>query len=499
MTMHQGMDLSRFQKVSSDQNTTTLRHKNGHEIKIAHSGLTPKMQEHINTLPAYMADGGEPMDPMSPAPVTDGSQPQPQPQQGIPPMPQTMPQAGQVDVVGQRPSMADELKAQDLAWQQDLHNGHIKPETYHELFAKKDTLGKIGTLFGMMISGAGSGLAHQTNAVTDMMDKTINNDLEAQKQSKVNAHNFIQLNQQHQLNVAQIDKMKKEGTLNDAQAKSMTAEANIKSYTLAKMQANRAALHHLIMQTNKLPVGSPQRAAAEQQLALLNQGIQSDNFDLADRAGAASALGNMSFGQPPAAPGAEANPEEGFQKQNQILRMSGNVPLADDREGRHFPGVEGQASIPLNGGDREQINSGISFQNELKRFTDWTKKHSGDISPSDKREGEALAAQLQGAYRQATHGGVYKEGEQGFISSVIDSEPTKFFNSIRVLPKLGAVQQESQAQLDQLLKSKGFKGYKGQKDANKYEGKTIVNSKGERQVMKDGKWVPVGQTSQATK
>lgn len=85
-----------------------------------------------------------------------------------------------------QPEVPDHIKAAE-----DLASGKITPETYHSLFAKKDTLGKIGTIFGLMLSGAGSGLAHQPNMLLHMMDKQIDNDLDAQKQDKENARNFL--------------------------------------------------------------------------------------------------------------------------------------------------------------------------------------------------------------------------------------------------------------------------------------------------------------------
>ena len=59
MTMHQGMDLSRFKKISGDKQSTTLRHSKGHEVKIAHKGLTDKMREHLNGMPVHLAEEGE--------------------------------------------------------------------------------------------------------------------------------------------------------------------------------------------------------------------------------------------------------------------------------------------------------------------------------------------------------------------------------------------------------------------------------------------------------
>jgi hypothetical protein len=54
-----GLDLKRLKKVSSDDKTTIFRHGNGHEIKIAHHGLSPKMLEELNKIPLHeMSEGG---------------------------------------------------------------------------------------------------------------------------------------------------------------------------------------------------------------------------------------------------------------------------------------------------------------------------------------------------------------------------------------------------------------------------------------------------------
>lgn len=111
-----------------------------------------------------------------------------------------------VDVIGHQPPAQNALQgyAEDMAFHQDLNNGQIQPETYHSLFAKKDTLGKIGTLFGLLLSGAGSGLAHQPNAVMDMMDNQIKNDLEAQKTNQGNKLNWYNAALAHEKNQSEI-------------------------------------------------------------------------------------------------------------------------------------------------------------------------------------------------------------------------------------------------------------------------------------------------------
>lgn len=50
------LDLSKFQKVAEDKKITTLKHEDGHEIKIIHSALPKIKQEQLKRL--KMADGG---------------------------------------------------------------------------------------------------------------------------------------------------------------------------------------------------------------------------------------------------------------------------------------------------------------------------------------------------------------------------------------------------------------------------------------------------------
>lgn len=344
--------------------------------------------------------------------------------------------------------VAEYLKQQDQAWTKDLVSQHIKPKTYQDLYADKDTLGKITTLFGLLVGGIGSGLTGRENAITAMMDKEIENDLAAQKTSKENAYNFLRLNQQHQ----------KEGT----EIRKTNAETDILTDSRTQMLMNRTGLHALAAQVDKLA----QAAAADprnqqkamqlqryqQALGIIGAGVDEKNGNIADRAAATSALmGGLSSGA-----------DKDHNQLQQGLIASGDPKLqalAKDRAEKYIPG-HGMASVAPTAADREQITTGETFQEQLQEFTDWAKAHGNNTNPKEHVRGQALAAGLQNAYRAAINGGVYKEGEQGFISKIIDSTPTKFFNSIRVIPKLEAVQQDSQRQLNDLLKSKGLKPYK---------------------------------------
>lgn len=59
------LDLSKFKKVHQDESVSTLQHKDGHQLKIAHKNLSPELKGRLDKLPLVQmkakkfADGGE--------------------------------------------------------------------------------------------------------------------------------------------------------------------------------------------------------------------------------------------------------------------------------------------------------------------------------------------------------------------------------------------------------------------------------------------------------
>lgn len=419
--------------------------------------------------------------------------------EGVPPPPVFTPQ-----------QTATYLKTHDPLFQKDLDSGHIKPETYASLFAKKDTLGKIGTIFGMMLSGAGSGLADQPNVLMTMMQKEIDNDFEAQKQSKTNAYNLLRLNQEHQRQEAEINRWNYENQLSQAHVGNLGAQntnlaaqnehyrhanaladaqardANIRADAAAKMQGNRVALHSLVTSVSKLPPGSPEYMKAQQTLGMLANAVQTENYDIADRAAALSALGSAIGGG-----GNDGGNEQQFQQNQQYLKITGHKELAEDNEAKHLPGVPGKSSIALTAKDRDQIGASQAFLGSLGRYKQFVEANGGSMNPKTIAEGKALAAQVQGDFRQATNGGVFKEGEQHFIESVIPSDPSQWqlFSGSQITPKIDAVLKETAARRDSHLKSLGFAGAPKTQQPGPPIGLVEVNKKtGARRVMTQHGW-----------
>lgn len=137
--------------------------------------------------------------------------------------------------------------------QHDLNNGHIQPETYKDLFNKKDTLGKIGTIFGLLVGGAGSALSHQPDALMEMMDKEIKRDLEAQQNSSSNAQNFLRINQQNPILQAQIKKI--------------GADTNSVNLANAYTQQWQTTVNELSNRYKNMPESTPQQIAMKQKAA----------------------------------------------------------------------------------------------------------------------------------------------------------------------------------------------------------------------------------------
>ncbi len=550
-----GLDFSGCRKVAQDKKSATFKHKDGHEIRIAISGLSPNMRKRLENLPLHKEDGGdiqstepkfnapaapEPEAPTQETPEQGGftdedsgmppaSSDAPSPEQPTPSIeppaakapaqpqtapaaeaqaPEAAPAAEAAPIQPAAPTRAaphlneqdDKIHDENAKIWHDLTNNHIQAKTYHELLSKdsegneKNFFGKIGTVFGLMLAGGASGLTGQPNVLLKMMDQQISNDLEAQKQDVSNKQNLFKLNMENEKNKAAIGETQ-------ADTRLANIDADIKATALTKTQMNMFALHDLVLQAQKLPEGSQERAAADKQLAMLSNAVQNENYLIGDRAYAMSALAHATLGGSGGGSGSGTGGGEAqFQAEQRMLRLSGHKDIADDNEARHIPGVSGLASQPLSDADKNQIIQSRSLMESLSRLKEFSKAHPKPIPGSkEDKYGKALAAQVQGDFRMATHGGVYKEGEQNFINQVVPGNPGTWNPFAHVEAKIDAVINETNARNNQFLRMKGFPAQSGsvqrtaggKKPSNGGSGgKVIVNRQtGEERTLKNGKWV----------
>lgn len=377
---------------------------------------------------------------------------------------------------------------EDAAWAQDLANGHITPQTYEGLFAKKDTLGKIGTLFGLLVSGAGSGLTHQPNAVIAMMNNEIANDLDAQKTSKANAVNYLRLSQQHEMQKANI------GHIN--------AESAILANTAARMRTTRAALQSLVAKAATYPPGSPMRQAADAQLVMLNQFVQNDNNNLADRAAVAGATYRMlgTGGGQPGSPTGGADPD--FQQRNRAL-SSGLVGPAGQEGARWetehtIPGVEGYSKKPITPEISTKIHNMNVLDNKVRDVIEFAKKHRG-VLPGTQAGREALATarekaeELTNFYNKSTDSLGMTPGRLSWLEEQIKKNPTSLIQYLAGNDAtLKEIRDSNVARKNLQLKDLGYPmkslGKQSQSGENKLEEGRTGTHNGRPTIVKNGKW-----------
>lgn len=279
------VDFRGFRKVHADDKVSTFKNDHGHEIRIAHSGLSKKLMKELESLPVYAKDGGGVGDLVKdraknpepkPAPsasndeatkdadvmFNDPAAGQPsaaiagaeEPEIQAPPSePSTWsePFARSEKKTLEQPSAPTPAPAKPTfnpddpthiahelyAFQHDLMTQKIKPKTMDDLFADKNLGGKIGTILGLIVGGAGAGLAHTDNALLTTMRNEIKNDLDAQVKNRETGINLF--------NAALTHELVMRGQLPEAEARAMfyKGQAANLPYMQKKLEAEIAEIN----------------------------------------------------------------------------------------------------------------------------------------------------------------------------------------------------------------------------------------------------------------
>lgn len=390
--------------------------------------------------------------------------------------------ARQVAREPQRLSYVQEATKEASDYYNDLRNGHITPKTYGELFADKSTVGKIGTLFGLLLSGAGSGLSNQPNALLEMMNKEIERDFEASKTNKRNALDFYKLSHEHELQKAQIEKFARENNLTDEQVRNMRADTYLKGIQAGKERALLTTVYGLEDAGNKLPPG-PFKAQYEAQLNGVKNAAEAKMQQ--DRATISSQLND---------------PENQFRAAVEDLRrkavlMPALGKVAEDMEQRHFPGMglKERTNRPIQQSDRDSLKDLTNLGNTFDKAEDYLKEAGtlGAMVPSEfQAKGKLLQDQMELEIgklmdlNRFTH----EEGKR-YKKMIPDLTGTHFTN--QDLGKLKYLKEEVLSKQGTIYDSYGVSPNKKESgapvSANSKAGVITTNS-GKRAVLKDGKW-----------
>lgn len=331
---------------------------------------------------------------------------------------QALPQAEQqmgpqlAQPISYTPPTPEEQKAQYVQhyaqegdmWNDDLAKGLIKPQTYASMFHDKSTLGKVGTIFGMMLSSMGSGLTHQPNQLMELMQKQIDNDLQAQKASVGNKQSFYQLNMQQKKNEADVLKTKadtlyqqglaskipaekeslfQQSRLLRAQARNTLVTADLDSTTLSNIQGMGAAFHSLAT--------SPfaQTPQGQQTLGMMFPIFQKYVLNKADAAAGAKAFANMTAGGGEQGTPGTGNAGPVDMQKFRGLQMSKVMPEGDVARANE------EASHLMNLGEYQSMyNDGFNHLNNVS---------AGKLLPADREaaENSMLTALVQAGIPEA--------------------------------------------------------------------------------------------------
>lgn len=293
----------------------------------------------------------------------------------------------------------------------DIQDQHID---YNRYLGNMSTGSRIATGIGVLLGGAAQGLNGGSNAALDFLKDNIHRDVETQK---------AQLGQKQTLYSAYLNKFK---NAHDATAMS---QAIMGMQTIA--QINQAAA----------------KAQGPLAIAAMNQAKGKIYTDVVAPATQKLAMNQVMLG---------ANKAGNSDQFMQVMRIM-NPEQYKLLEPLHVPGI-GMATHPVPESARKELIAKQTLNDAATRLYDWASQHSGALSPTDTRIGHTMASELQSMYRNAINGGVFKEGEQKFIDGIISSDPTKFFNNIRVLPALKQVITSNNNQLGILKKAYGLPG-----------------------------------------
>lgn len=373
--------------------------------------------------------------------------------------------------LSQPPEQRKATLTQDLtneadAQLRDIAQGHIAPKTYSDLFYYKggdkvngetSTLSKIGKIFGMLAGGIGAGLTKEPNAYLEMMNKELEKDLDAQKTSATNAHNFIQMAQQGHLNDASIALQKQQGQLTGAQAEQVKQEAKLKGVTVGAIGAAQAAFHDQAVKVAAMPEGK-NKVAAQYALGLMYQSMQSNITDKIDAAAGLGAYSNVLTGAQ-GTPDNGTNPEQQFAMQQGALRRTGQEKIADANEDRHIAGFDGVATSKIDPADRTAVEN----HKNLKTLYDMSLQMANSPMPSNPidinnrlKTGQALQLQLLNAVKKAQKDGVYKESEADFIKKQIGGNPAGLFAKLNTVPQIKELMDIQQHDFNSLLGKYGL-------------------------------------------
>jgi hypothetical protein len=370
---------------------------------------------------------------------------------------------------------AQELYQQHLQSAADLAANPIHAKNMQDLFAEKSTLGKIGTMFGLMVGGMGSGLSHQPNAALAMMQNQINNDLQAQQSSKTGAQNFLNManmyqsqQMQNKLTAAQIAQIPLQNALTQANTGMLNKQKDLLTVNVAKANMLLGAMPYL--QNNYIdPLPNGQGKIAAQSMLdgtikpAVNQQLQTDATATANKVNMVGAIHGSQEGPPPPPSVNNLPPDQMDAQIGSTLTNLRNMGMmdpafnarADQLEAHYVPGV-GVSVKTIDQAGRDRIQGQQLLNQSLQNF----RQAINNLTPQDYANPAKLGdlaikhQSVLEAYAKALGAAPGAENLQ-MINNLLP-KGNELLPSVRVNPLIDSIDQDNQTKTNVLLNGYGF-------------------------------------------
>ncbi len=376
-------------------------------------------------------------------------------------------EAQKSQIYGQQQQQLQDLHAKFEAIGNDLHHkyettaaevaqGRIDPNGW---WNNRSAPSKILTAIGMMISGAMTGASGHPEMASNAINKIIDNDIDAQKNNLQNKQNLLSKYMEMYRSLPEAEN-----------AARLTMHAAVEG--MINQQASKTN------SANAINAATMANAARRQQLLPQLEGLAKGQMMM-------GLYGDMSKPQAPASDG-----ETAYQNQMQRMRLI-NPDLGKDMENKYIPSV-GVARVPIPDKLREKLATQGDLSHKLAELENFAREHSGTVMDREiVNRGKTMAANVQSALRVAQDQGVFKESDQKFITSMVDSDPTAFFGKVRTIPKYQEIRRQNDDSVKAMHKAYGIKSFQSSQPSQEQPKTATMNGR-QYQLDPTGKFmVPV--------
>lgn len=332
---------------------------------------------------------------------------------------------------------------------EDYRNQHINPNHYMESMSAGQ---KVQTAIGMILGGMGAGLTGGENVAAKFLDNQIQRDISAQEKNMGNKQTLLGFNFQKYGN------MRDAVTMTDAMMKGIYATKLEKAASISKDPIAKARALQAAAKFKAEIIPNIQKFSQSQAL----QGLINS----------------------------EAKTEDAYKAKMNALAAVSPEHYKEMKNG-YIPGV-GTANAPVAEKDREALSSAkpvIDALTELQALaaTYGTTVPGSQQDEINKTKVAALQLDLKGpaAYNLGQISGTDKD----MLDSVVSNPGS--LRTASTIAKLEATKKNIMGKYKATLNKIGITPFQGGASSG-LEGKTASDAKGNKIIMKNGKWVPYG-------